>query len=71
MEWPVTVVFFFPELTASASAAEAAEVQEANGEGHYSTSKTCEIALSDASGKEYQNIIRLANECIKPPSRSK
>lgn len=63
--------FLFPELTASASAAEAAEVQEANGEGHYSTSKTCEIALSDASGKEYQNIIRLANECIKPPSRSK
>lgn len=56
--------FLFPELTASACAAEAAEANATNSDGYYSTSKTCEIALSDAAGKKYQNIIRLANECI-------
>ena len=55
--------FLFPELTASACAPEATEVKRKNYQGYYSTSKTCEMALSDAVGKNYSSIMRLAYEC--------
>ena len=56
--------FLFPELTASATKPEATEVNERNYEGYYSTSKTCEIAMSDAVGKNYQSILKLVDECL-------
>jgi len=56
--------FLFPELTRSASMPEALEVQQKEYEGYYSTSKTCEMAMSDAVGKNYKSIIYLLNECI-------
>lgn len=61
--------FLFPELTASATAVEAAEVNDksraANGfDGYYSTSKTCEIAMSDAVGQNYQSLLNLVDDCI-------
>lgn len=55
--------FLFPELTAAATAPEANEVKKYNYEGYYSTAKTCEMALSDAVGKNYESILYLADEC--------
>ncbi len=56
--------FLFPELTNAATAAEANEVQQNEYDGYYSTSKTCEIAMSDAVGKNYHSILTLVDECI-------
>ncbi len=55
--------FLFPEFTISATRFEAAEVNEKEFNGYYSTSKTCEIAMSDAVGKNYQSILNLVDEC--------
>lgn len=57
--------FLFPELTASATAPEAHEVKKNNYEGYYSTAKTCEMALSDAVGRNYESILYLADECTR------
>jgi len=56
--------FLFPELTDSACAAEADEVKEWKADGYYSTSKTCEMAISAAVGKNYHSILVLAEEAI-------
>jgi D-lactate dehydrogenase len=56
--------FLFPELTAAATAPEAAEVKRAEYSGYYSTAKTCEMAMSDAVGKNYESILYLADECL-------
>ncbi|MFA6083801.1 heterodisulfide reductase-related iron-sulfur binding cluster [Mucilaginibacter sp.] len=55
--------FLHPELTFSATLAEAKEVKNVNCDGHYSSSKTCEIALSDAIGQHYVSILNLVDEC--------
>nr|MBA4168420.1 4Fe-4S dicluster domain-containing protein [Chitinophagaceae bacterium] len=55
--------FLFPELTASATHAEAGEVKQGNYSGYYSTTKTCEMALSDATGASYESILYLIDEC--------
>lgn len=57
--------FLFPELTAAATAPEAAEVKR-GGEysGYYSTAKTCEMAMSDAVSKNYESILYLVDECL-------
>lgn len=55
--------FIFPELTASATHYEATEVKVAEGcDGYYSTTKTCEIAMSDAAGISYESILYLVDE---------
>lgn len=56
--------FLFPELTASATKPEADEVKEESYNGYYSSGKTCEIALSEAVGKNYESIVYLLDECI-------
>src|SRR5665213_3146919 len=56
--------FLFPELTASATALEARDVKRKNYEGYYSSAKTCEIAMSDAVGKNYESILYLVDESI-------
>ena len=55
--------FLHPELTQSATAGEASEVKAQAFDGYYSSSKTCEIALSEAVGKNYYSILRLVDEC--------
>jgi len=55
--------FLFPELTASATKPEADEVKEESYNGYYSSGKTCEIALSEAVGKNYESIVYLLDEC--------
>jgi D-lactate dehydrogenase len=57
--------FLFPELTQSATFAEAVEVQKAPYGGYYSTAKTCEMALSEAVNKNYESILYLVDNCTK------
>ena len=58
--------FLFPELTASATNAEATEVKQQKYDGYYSSTKTCEIALSEAVGENYLSILYLVDEAMKP-----
>ena len=48
-----------PELTASATAAEAAEVKEIDSQAHASCNRTCELGMTRATGKEYQHVVEL------------
>jgi D-lactate dehydrogenase len=62
--------FYFPELTSSATRLEAGEVKQASYEGYYSSSRTCEMALSEAVGKNYESILKLLDEVASPnPSK--
>jgi len=54
--------FYFPELTASATKPESAEVKQTEYDGYYSTSTTCEIALTESVGKKYESILKLMDE---------
>jgi D-lactate dehydrogenase len=54
--------FLFPELTASATAAEAAEVNSQTYDGYYSTTRTCEMAMSEAVKQNYQSLLYLVDE---------
>jgi len=56
--------FLTPELTAHATAVEAAEVAPlaAAGAGLYSTCRTCEIGMSRAVGRPYRSIVHLVHE---------
>jgi len=58
--------FLVPELTASATAREAAEVRalEPPPSRHYSTSRTCELGLTRAVGQPYRSIIHLVHEAL-------
>jgi len=55
--------FLHPELTRSATCPEAKEIALTEYDGYYSSSKTCEIALSDAVGRNYHSILTLVDEC--------
>ncbi len=52
----------FPELTASATKTESLEVNKKNYDGYYSSSRTCEMALSASTGKNYESILTLLDE---------
>jgi D-lactate dehydrogenase len=54
--------FYYPELIAGATKNEVAEVNSIDYDGYYSSSKTCEMALSEASKKNYQSIFYLLDE---------
>lgn len=51
-----------PELTASATAAEAREVQQIDAEGHASSNRACEIAMTRATGRTYRHVLEVAAE---------
>ncbi len=55
-----------PELTASATLAEAREVSSGSFDGFYSSSRTCEIGLSRATGKPYRSFWYLLDEASGP-----
>ena len=55
-----------PELTASATAAEAAEVAELDGDAHASCNRTCEIGMTRATGKDYRHVLELLEEATRP-----
>lgn len=48
-----------PELTRSATKAEAAEVERLDAQYHASTNRTCELGLSRATGETYHHILEL------------
>ena len=54
--------FYYPGLTQSATFNEVAEVNTTQYDGYYSSGKTCEMALSEASTKNYQSIFYLLDE---------
>jgi D-lactate dehydrogenase len=58
--------FRVPELTAAATRAEAAEVCANGHDGHYSSSRTCEIALGRATGRSYESFWALLEEATRP-----
>ena len=54
--------FYFPELTAAATKQESNEVKQHHYDGYYSSSRTCEMALSEAVGHEYHSILKLLDD---------
>lgn len=49
----------FPELTESAARPEAGEVNQRSYDGYYSSNLTCEMGMTQATGKPYQSILYL------------
>ncbi|TCC88721.1 FAD-binding oxidoreductase [Pedobacter frigiditerrae] len=62
--------FLYPELTRAANAGQAAELKNLVFDGCYSSSKTCEMALSDAIGMDYLSVLYLVDECSDPLATS-
>jgi D-lactate dehydrogenase len=56
--------FLFPELTASATHDEAAEVMAKKFDGYYSSTRTCEMAMSEAVKQNYESILYLVDETM-------
>jgi D-lactate dehydrogenase len=56
--------FYFPELIKAATMREAEEIKELDFDGYYSTGKTCEMSMSEATGKNYRSILYLLDEVI-------
>jgi D-lactate dehydrogenase len=55
-----------PELTASATRAEAAAVQAGDFAAHASVNRTCELGLTRATGKPYHHLLELLDQCTIP-----
>lgn len=51
-----------PELAASATAAEAAEVRALAADAHASCNRTCEVGMTRATGVEYRHILELLEQ---------
>jgi D-lactate dehydrogenase len=58
--------FLFPELTASATRREAAEVQAGRHDGYFSSSRTCEIGMTRATGQIYRSYLYLLEQATRP-----
>jgi len=59
--------FLVPELTAAATAREAAEVVEIGSgreAGLFSTCRTCEIGMTRAVGRPYRSLVHLVREAL-------
>ena len=63
--------FYYPDLTASATKLEANEVKQTHYDGYYSSSTTCEMALSEAVGKQYESILLLLDEVSEEAPKNK
>ncbi len=55
----------YPELTASATEKETAEVNTHDYDGYYSSNITCEISMSEATGKNYVSIVYLVERASR------
>jgi D-lactate dehydrogenase len=58
--------FLFPELTASATEHEATQATAREHDGYYSSSRTCEIGMTRATGKVYQSYLHLLDHASRP-----
>lgn len=54
-----------PELTASATAAEAAEVASLDGDAFASCNRTCELGMTRATGEEYRHVLELLEQATR------
>jgi D-lactate dehydrogenase len=54
--------FLVPELTEAATRTQAAEIKARQFDGHYTTSRTCEIGMSRATGRSWQSIWTLLDD---------
>ncbi|MEO6290304.1 MAG: FAD-binding and (Fe-S)-binding domain-containing protein [Ginsengibacter sp.] len=54
--------FYYPQLTHAATKSESQEVKQKKYDGYYSSSRTCEMALSEAVGQQYESILQLLDE---------
>jgi D-lactate dehydrogenase len=57
--------FLFPELTESATRREAAEVQAGRHDAYVSSSRTCEIGLTRATGQTYRSYLYLLEQATQ------
>ncbi len=57
-----------PELTASATAAEAAEVTSRDHDAYASTNRTCELGMTRAVGADYEHILVHLERATRPPA---
>lgn len=55
----------FPELTASATREETEQIRSEHCSGHYSSARTCELALTEATGKPYHSILHLLDRATE------
>ena len=62
--------FLFPELTASATAIEAGQARVEEHDGYYSSSRTCEIGMTRATGKIYQSYLHMLEYASRPESEA-
>jgi D-lactate dehydrogenase len=58
--------FLHPELTASATQSEAAELQTKQHDGYFSSSRTCEIGMTRATGQLYRSYLHLLDQASRP-----
>ena len=58
--------FLHPELTASATEIEAGEVKAAQHDGYFSSSRTCEVGMSRATGQTYSSYLKLLEQASRP-----
>jgi D-lactate dehydrogenase len=54
-----------PELTASATAAEAREVAAVDGDEYVSANRTCELGMARATGKPYRHVLEALEEATR------
>ena len=57
--------FLHPELTASATKSEAAELASKQHDGYFSSSRTCEIGMTRATGQLYRSYLHLLDEASR------
>ena len=53
-----------PELTASATRAEAAEVVDADASAHASCNRTCEVGMTRATGRTYRHVLEVLADAV-------
>ena len=56
-----------PELTASATAAEAREVTAVPADAYLSANRTCELGMSRATGRSYRHVLEALEQATRPP----
>jgi D-lactate dehydrogenase len=57
-----------PELTASATRAEAAEVRAAETASYASINRTCELGMTRATGRDYEHILQVLDRATAASS---
>jgi D-lactate dehydrogenase len=57
-----------PELTASATRSQAAEVRASGATAHASCNRTCELGMTRATGAEYQHVLELLADATRAPA---